>query len=308
MRFQSALVAVKDVQASLRFYQKWFDMEVEADFGWNVALKGGLALQQNFGWLIGMPETIVTTDAHNMELYFETEELDAFNERLLADATIQWVHPLKEHDWKQRVIRIYDPDHHIIEIGESMPVVFRRLQAQGKTAAEIAKETQFPLAEVNAALSMSGEGLPPAVRLARPADAAAIHTVSLRSLGYTAELQTVATQLERILLRPSERVWVACGQEGDVLGYLHAVDYETLASGSMKHIVALAVLPEAQGRGLGKMLLNTAEQWARACGCHAVTLESGVARIQAHAFYEHCGYRLRKEHKNFLKEMNNENR
>lgn len=31
--------------------------------------------------------------------------------------------PLMEHDWRQRVVRIYDPDHHIMEIGEDMDYV-----------------------------------------------------------------------------------------------------------------------------------------------------------------------------------------
>lgn len=48
MRYQCALLAVKDVRKSLAFYQKWFDMEVEVDLGWNIGLKGGLSLQEHF--------------------------------------------------------------------------------------------------------------------------------------------------------------------------------------------------------------------------------------------------------------------
>lgn len=33
---------------------------------------------------------------------------------------IEYVNPLMQHDWGQRVIRIYDPDRHVIEIGESI--------------------------------------------------------------------------------------------------------------------------------------------------------------------------------------------
>ena len=303
MRYQCALLAVRDVQKSLQFYQSWFGMEVEMDLGWNVALKGGLALQQNFAWLTGLPEESVNTWSHDMELYFETDDLDSVNARLMADEAIQWVHPIKEHDWKQRVVRIYDPDHHIIEIGEAMQVVFKRLLAQGLTAPEIAGVTQFPLETVLASLDVPEGTASACIRIAEMRDAAAIHTISLRALGYTNDLETVTKQLSRILQRPSERIWVLCTDGGAVQGYLHAADYETLYSGSMKHIVALAVLPEAQGSGFGRLLLQQAERWAQQCGCHAVTLESGTTRVQAHAFYEHCGYHLRKEHKNFIKEM-----
>ena len=36
---------------------------------------------------------------------------------------IEYVHPVKEHGWGQRVVRFYDPDKHIIEVGENMKVV-----------------------------------------------------------------------------------------------------------------------------------------------------------------------------------------
>ena len=152
MRYQCALIAVRDVKKSLAFYQKWFGMEVEVDLGWNVGLKGGLTLQEHFAELLGLPEESVMTRSHNMELYFECENLDGFAARLNADATIEWVHPVKEYPWKQRVIRIYDPDRHIIEIGESMPMVFKRLIAQGNSIEETAVLTEHPLAFVRAAV------------------------------------------------------------------------------------------------------------------------------------------------------------
>ena len=152
MQYQSALIAVADVKKSLAFYQKWFDMEVEMDFGWNVALKGGLNLQEHFAELVGLPEQSVKTKSHNMELYFECEQLDAFEQKLKSDLTVEWVHPIKEYPWMQRVIRIYDPDQHIIEIGESMPMVFRRLVKQGHSLEDTARLTQHPVAFVRKAL------------------------------------------------------------------------------------------------------------------------------------------------------------
>ncbi|HNW85917.1 MAG TPA: VOC family protein [Candidatus Limiplasma sp.] len=150
MRYQCALIAVKDVKKSLAFYQKWFGMEVEVDLGWNIGLKGGLALQEHFPELVGLPQESLLEKSHNMELYFDCENLDETEQKLLGDASIEWVHPIKEYPWKQRVIRIYDPDHHIIEIGESMPMVFKRLISQGKTLEETALLTQHPLPFVRA--------------------------------------------------------------------------------------------------------------------------------------------------------------
>ena len=42
-----------------------------------------------------------------------------------------------EHSWGQRVIRFYDPDGHIIEVGEDMKMVIKRFFASGMTMEEI---------------------------------------------------------------------------------------------------------------------------------------------------------------------------
>ena len=152
MKYQCALLAVKDVHRSLAFYQRWFGLEVEVDLGWNIGLKGGLALQEHFAELLELPEDSVVEKSHNMELYFDCEDLDAVSEAMAKDSTIEWVHPVREYPWKQRVFRIYDPDHHILEVGESMPHVFHRLALQGHSVNEIAELTQHPVAYVQLAL------------------------------------------------------------------------------------------------------------------------------------------------------------
>ena len=152
MRYQSALIAVSNVKKSLAFYQKWFGMEVEVDLGWNVGLKGGLSLQEHFAELVGLPEESVLWQPHNMELYFESDDLDRDAAALAADPTVAWVHPVKEYPWRQRVARIYDPDRHIIEIGESMRNVFARLVSQGLSIEETARITEHPVAYVRTVL------------------------------------------------------------------------------------------------------------------------------------------------------------
>ena len=156
MKYQCALLAVKDVHRSLAFYQHWFGLEVEVDLGWNIGLKGGLALQEHFAELLELPEDSVVEKSHNMELYFDCEELDTVADAMAKDSTIEWVHPVREYPWKQRVFRIYDPDHHILEVGESMPHVFRRLAAQGHSMEEIATLTQHPIGYVQFSLGENG--------------------------------------------------------------------------------------------------------------------------------------------------------
>jgi len=155
MRFISALIAVSDVERSKRFYGDLFQQKVALDLGWNAVFDGGFAIQQNFAWLTGLPEDSVVPRAHNMELYFEVDDFDQFLEELARRPEIELVHPPKKHDWQQRVARLYDPDGHILEVGESMAVIARRLLDEGKTMQQVAELIQHPLAAVEA---MVGEG------------------------------------------------------------------------------------------------------------------------------------------------------
>ena len=57
---------------------------------------------------------------------------------------MEYIHGIKEQPWGQRVIRFYDPDMHIVEVGESMESVARRFLAKGFTVQETAKRISMP--------------------------------------------------------------------------------------------------------------------------------------------------------------------
>lgn len=148
MRLKNILIVVKDIEKSKAFYKDLFGLTVVTDFGGNVILTEGLVLQEQTLWE-GFVEREVTQGGNDAELYFEENDIDGFLEKLEHSSyPIEYVNPSMEHDWGQRVIRIYDPDRHIIEIGESMEYVARRFLHQGMGAEQVAEKTQLPLSQI----------------------------------------------------------------------------------------------------------------------------------------------------------------
>lgn len=148
MKLKNILFVVNDIEKSKTFYKELFGLEVVTDFGENVILTEGLVLQEKKLWEKFI-ERNVAAGGNDAELYFEENDIDGFLEKLeKSNFSIEYVNQCIEHDWGQRVIRIYDPDKHIIEIGESMEYVARRFLKTGMTVEQAAKKTQLPLSQI----------------------------------------------------------------------------------------------------------------------------------------------------------------
>lgn len=57
------------------------------------------------------------------------------------------------HSWGQRVIRFYDLDGHIIEVGESMKMVIKRFLASGMTMEEVSVKMDVSVADLTKLLN-----------------------------------------------------------------------------------------------------------------------------------------------------------
>ena len=79
-----------------------------------------------------------------MELYFEVDDFDAFTEKLRRHLDVELVHPPMTYAWQQRVVRLYDPDWHMIEVGESMERIALRLLDEGHSVEETAQLIHHP--------------------------------------------------------------------------------------------------------------------------------------------------------------------
>ena len=148
MQFQSTMLVVEDIDRSVAFYEAVLGLRVIMDFGANKTLTGGIALQTLETWRAFIGTDAVAFGGNDAELYFEEDDFDAFLDRLGAE-DVALVHPVKEHPWGQRAVRFYDPDGHIIEVGENLQTVCRRFLGSGMTPEQTALRMDVPLEFVN---------------------------------------------------------------------------------------------------------------------------------------------------------------
>lgn len=140
MRYVSTVLSVTNIDAARKFYESLFGLEVYQDYGKNITFTCGLALQQDFDWLINLPKESILRRPNDMELAFEEQNFDEFLNRLKQYPNIEYQGEVIEHSWGQRVIRFYDLDGHIIEVGEDMKIVVQRFLDLGMTMDEISKK------------------------------------------------------------------------------------------------------------------------------------------------------------------------
>ena len=137
MKYTCMLISVADINAARNFYEDLFRLEVFQDYGRNIAFTCGLALQQDFDWLVNLPKEKVLNKSNNAEIVFEEQDFDGFLNKLKEYPDIEYLGEVLEHSWGQRVIRFYDLDGHIIEVGEDMKMVIKRFLDSGMTMEEV---------------------------------------------------------------------------------------------------------------------------------------------------------------------------
>lgn len=154
MKFLNPMIVVTSMEKSKQFYYEVLGLEVVVDFGANVTLTGGIALQTKDTWatFIHKHESEIVFGGNVTELYFEEDDFDCFIQKINNIENINYVHTMVEHSWGQRIIRFYDPDKHIIEVGENMIMVVRRFLNSGLSIEETAIRMDVPVDYVKSCL------------------------------------------------------------------------------------------------------------------------------------------------------------
>ncbi|MFA7195399.1 MAG: VOC family protein, partial [Candidatus Neomarinimicrobiota bacterium] len=78
------------------------------------------------------------------ELYFEDSDPDK-TVRTLKDAGVRFLHAIREESWGQRTCRFFDPDGHLIEIGEPLQVFIGNMYKKGLSPEQISEKSGVAL-------------------------------------------------------------------------------------------------------------------------------------------------------------------
>jgi catechol 2,3-dioxygenase-like lactoylglutathione lyase family enzyme len=146
LKYMGPLCVVEDIAVSRHFYEVLLGQKVKYDFGVNITFEGDFSVHLKSHYQSLLDDATrhpVMKKVHNFELTFETDEIEAIYHRAY-EAGVEFLHDIREQPWAQRVIRLYDPDGHIVEIGEQMETVVLRLNKQGLSIDRIREKTGMP--------------------------------------------------------------------------------------------------------------------------------------------------------------------
>ena len=120
MKLRGFLIVVKDIKKAEKYYHDLFGLETLVDNDGNMILSDGLYLQEEKYWHAFLGRDVIQ-QSNACELYFEESDIEGFVRKLekLYPKT-EYVNQLMTHSWGQRVVRFYDPDGNLIEVGTPM--------------------------------------------------------------------------------------------------------------------------------------------------------------------------------------------
>lgn len=141
------------------------------------------------------------------------------------------------------------------------------------------------------------------IRKIKSEDAQSIQKICTVALDYAASIELVKKQIDKLIQDDVHHYIYVYEDEkvNTVVGFIHAEVYESLYAEVGLNILGLAVLPEFQGKGIGKQLIHQLEIQAKKNTIAFIRLNSGEQRMEAHQFYENSGYICNKLQKRFIK-------
>lgn len=129
----------------------------------------------------------------------------------------------------------------------------------------------------------------PTIRAATEADAPALSTL-VAQLGYPAPAEVIPERLAN-LARSDDNIALVAEDDGNVVAVMTArLMWVIHHDAPLAWLTALVVVDSHRGKGIGSMLLERAEEWAKHKGAHKISLSSAMHRGETHSYYDNRGY------------------
>jgi GNAT superfamily N-acetyltransferase len=122
-------------------------------------------------------------------------------------------------------------------------------------------------------------------------------------LGYECTSTDIRNRMDQMCDPHQYAVYVAELPGDRIAGWIGVYIFRAIELNSFAEISGLVVDQHIRSRGIGKALLDVAEQWARRRGCSTISVHSNVTRERAHRFYTRNGYQHTKTQKLFHKNL-----
>jgi len=136
------------------------------------------------------------------------------------------------------------------------------------------------------------------IRSARREDAPRLAQLA-GDLGYGIGSASIGAAIDR--LQPNEGAVYVAEEDDHLTAWIHVYRSPVIQAEPFAEVGGLVVDPQKRGAGIGRRLLETAEQWASANGLAAIQVRSNIVRSNAHIFYKQRGYDLEKTSYTFIK-------
>lgn len=120
-------------------------------------------------------------------------------------------------------------------------------------------------------------------------DYADLFKLNRDELGYEYPIEDTKEKLLQLSKSNHDKIYVAVSGK-EIVGYVHATDYDVIYYPHMKNIMGIAVSKAWRRKGVGSALLTSIEKWARETGAKGIRLNSGSSRTEAHQFYYLHGF------------------
>lgn len=151
IKFVCPLITVDKIERSKEFYTEILGQKIKSDYGENVVFEGDFSIHDKTHFSALISNKKVIKGSNDFELYFESDNIDGL-ETFLSGKGIRFIHKIILQPWQQKVMRFYDPDMNIVEIGETLQSVCLRLHTSGKSVDEINKMTSLSVEFITEAI------------------------------------------------------------------------------------------------------------------------------------------------------------